>query len=63
MFLPGYEDGCVVVGRMVVIRVILALLPYAEILQSGLCVEGHHGPFLKINTCFSMGQKKNTHHT
>lgn len=28
---------------MVVIRVILTLLPYAEVFQSGLCIEGDSG--------------------
>lgn len=43
---PGNEESSVMVGRMAVILDILALLPDAEVVQSGGSIEAHSGSFL-----------------
>lgn len=43
---PGDEERGVVVGRMAVVLDVLALLPDAEVVESGGGVEAHRRPFL-----------------
>lgn len=44
---PSDEDGRVMVGVVAVVQDVLALLPDAKVLQSGLGVEGNDRTFLR----------------